>query len=115
MAWLGEDEEEPVAAAVRGPSKGVTGEEPGVPAAVVSATAYPAAGASMSTGGGAGEAGRSSVGGVPAVSSALDDEEGLDWLKEASILDDSVAGAAGDLSGLALAGDDDDVPDWLKD
>lgn len=41
-----------------------------------------------------------------------------DWLKEASLLE-STADITGDLSGLGLGGepggDDDDVPDWLKD
>ena len=38
----------------------------------------------------------------------------LDWLKEASLLD-VTADVTGDVSGLGLGGDDDDVPDWLKD
>ena len=41
-------------------------------------------------------------------------QEGLDWLKEASLLD-STANASGDISALSLGADDDDVPDWLKD
>jgi hypothetical protein len=113
MAWLGEEEE---AAAERDLFNSVTGEGQGVPAAVAPATVPPAAGATTSTGGGAGEADLSGGGGVPAATNALDDdEEGLDWLKEASILDDGVPGAAGDLGGLELGGGDDDVPDWLKD
>jgi len=38
----------------------------------------------------------------------------LDWLKEASLLD-ATADVTGDVSGLGLGDDDDDVPDWLKD
>jgi hypothetical protein len=41
-----------------------------------------------------------------------------DWLKEASLLE-STADITGDLSGLGVGcepgGDNDDVPDWLKD
>ena len=38
----------------------------------------------------------------------------LDWLKEASLLD-ATADVTGDVSGLGLGDDDDDVPDWLKE
>jgi hypothetical protein len=38
----------------------------------------------------------------------------LDWLKEASLLD-ATADVTGNVSGLGLGDDDDDVPDWLKD
>ena len=44
---------------------------------------------------------------------AAEDEEELDWLKEASVLDDT-GNVTGDVSALGLD-DDDDVPDWLKD
>lgn len=53
--------------------------------------------------------------GKEAVTSALEDEDGLDWLKEASLLDDSGAAGAVDVSGGDLGVDDEDVPDWLKD